>query len=389
MIDTDFILTHHAKKKWKKRFSEFSFEASIRNVSRCNKNEIAKMRKSSSHREIKKSKLSNFNFYKIENHIYIISEYKYQARSNSFLNVIITVFDINEDDQSRLTDDFKMQMIVADHNLKESSLNSEPNLEIKESEYLKTDCIDDSLLTKSERIASNRLINQTVGQINSLNKFLEIFSERIEILPIDIQNSFSVENLNDYLTGIVKLMSALNKFKKIEELEIYNLKLDEFIDFFNNFNCFDNELSEVMKKFSKLHSNKFNLIMFELCNAMLISKKKGIDSLINDEQYLNSKVKYVTHMKKIKIYKEIEDLNPDKSYDVKLYEYADYILSFYKAIELKTLRSEQLFKKRTYNSYLKSLRYIHKTFKKRNNIAFFDKKINNCRRILGELHFKE
>jgi hypothetical protein len=118
MINQPFIFTDHANDRFKERFSNLKKTVEIKNLSYCNKKEVTRIKASKAHNEIKKSRRSKFYYYKSNNNVYFVCESKPQGKKDVYYaNVVVTVVDFTEEDESKITDSFREQMLEGERRL--------------------------------------------------------------------------------------------------------------------------------------------------------------------------------------------------------------------------------------------------------------------------------
>lgn len=118
MISQPFIFTDHANDRFKERFSNLKKTIEIKNLSHCNKKEVTRIKASKAHNEIKKSRRSKFYYYKSNNNVYFVCESKPQGKKDVYYaNVVVTVVDFTEEDESKITDSFREQMLEGERRL--------------------------------------------------------------------------------------------------------------------------------------------------------------------------------------------------------------------------------------------------------------------------------
>tara|TARA_Y100001960_G_scaffold194919_1_gene204091 strand:- start:51154 stop:52413 length:1260 start_codon:yes stop_codon:yes gene_type:complete len=118
MISQPFIFTDHANDRFKERFSNLKKTVEVKNLSYCNKKEVTRIKASKAHNEIKKSRRHKFYYYKSNNNVYFVCESKPQGKKDVYYaNVVVTVVDFTEEDESKITDSFREQMLEGERRL--------------------------------------------------------------------------------------------------------------------------------------------------------------------------------------------------------------------------------------------------------------------------------
>tara|TARA_Y100000588_G_scaffold112523_1_gene123352 strand:+ start:1993 stop:3252 length:1260 start_codon:yes stop_codon:yes gene_type:complete len=118
MISQPFIFTDHANDRFKERFSNLKKTVEVKNLSHCNKKEVTGIKASKAHNEIKKSRRNKFYYYKSNNNVYFVCESKPQGKKDIYYaNVVVTVVDFTEEDESKITDSFREQMLEGERRL--------------------------------------------------------------------------------------------------------------------------------------------------------------------------------------------------------------------------------------------------------------------------------
>ncbi len=200
MINKQFIFTTHSLESWEERFNELSKEEELNNISYCTNSEVIELKSTPSYRKIKKGKRQHFHFYKSNNNVFFITESKYQGKKEGFANVVITVIDLNsEDNTSRTNAQFKKESIIADYNLLNSDANNAIAVTKKKKDVHEKDDLEDHVFLYDQNSQMGKL-EKTFLKMNNKN----LFSQPVLIEYADPKKSGYTELL------FIRLRKTLN-----------------------------------------------------------------------------------------------------------------------------------------------------------------------------------
>lgn len=115
MTSNIFIYTEHAKERFEERFPLLNQTEEIKHTTRCNKDEISRLRATAAYRNTKTSKKAEILHFKTDQGVYFICERKIQ-KDEWYANVIITVIDLYSEENEE-KDNFFEDMIRSEYEL--------------------------------------------------------------------------------------------------------------------------------------------------------------------------------------------------------------------------------------------------------------------------------
>ena len=394
MIDKPFIFTNHSQKNWKIRFNELNFEDEIKTVVNCTKNETHSLKNTPSFKKIKKDKRSNFKFYKTLNDVYIISELKFQERTNDFANVMVTVIDILNEDSSKVTYDFKRQMIIADYELKQRSLQND--IRLKELNELKVST-EKSSKPKKESVVKLRKDEEVNEKIN---KVIESLNESEFLLDIiKFENLIETDNSSVFILDMLKnFRKSLNKYKTLLDFIEDETSNKPSPELHTTFNSLEKSLSNLFSVVD-LGDHKSNLVFLDFIKKLLILKCRSMD-LFPLSPYGENNVKfYVSNMKALVFYRKTFNNHRDFfesndfNFNELIVQYTNFIFKYHTE-EFSRIQSEdELIYKKDIKQYIEDFNVISLSLNQGNskNEEVLDriKKYDNFYKTLSMVLYKK